>query len=146
MKIIFLKDIKGVGKKDEIKEVAEGYARNFLLPNGAAVLATEKVLSDLDARKAKKEKEAQKDITEQKALAKKLDGARIEITGKTSSGNVLYAAIGPQKISAVLSAKGLTVAEDQIIVKPIKEIGEYKIKIKLRYGNEAELAVIIKRI
>jgi len=144
MKVVLLQDVKGVGKADEIKEVAEGYARNFLFPRHLAVQALEKNIQELNNRKRKEIKEAEQDLQAQQSLAEKLDGLEITVKEKASEAGVLYAAVGPQRILQELSKLGYKIEKNQIENKIFKKAGDYKLKIKLRHGLEAQLNVRVE--
>jgi len=143
MKVILLKNVPGLGKMDDVKDVAEGYARNFLFANNLAVLASKGTLINREVQNQKKVKEEMTDLKNQQALANKIESTVLNIQGKMSEGNTLYAAIGPQVIISELAKKGIRLDKNQIDVKQIKEAGEYKAKVKLRHGLEAELSITV---
>jgi len=132
MKVIFLKDVKNVAKAGEIKEVKEGYARNFLFKNGLAIEATEANLNNL---KRKKEQEAiaeKNKIEEAKNLSKKLSNITLTLKRKAGEKGRLFGAITNTEIAEELEKMGLNIDKKLIELKnPIKEIGEYKIKVNL---------------
>ncbi|MBI2444120.1 MAG: 50S ribosomal protein L9 [Candidatus Magasanikbacteria bacterium] len=146
MKVILLQPVAGLGESDEIKEVADGYARNFLFPRHLAVLASEQAVQDLAARQKKAAREAERDLREQQQLAGKVDGEEIEISERASAKGQLYAAVGPARVAQALAERNLPVAPEQIAMKPIKEAGTYPVKIKFRHGLEAEVIVIINTV
>lgn len=143
MKVILLKKVPGLGDIDEIKEVAEGYARNFLFPNHLAVQVTPSLEKEKEQRIKKKASQSIQDLQAQQSLAQRLDGVEVEIAEKTNDGGVLYAAVTPQKISKALEKMGLKVLPEQVKTKPIKEVGSSPVTIKLGHGLEAEITVII---
>ncbi len=132
MKVIFLKDVKNVAKAGEIKEVKEGYARNFLFKNGLAIEATEANLNNL---KRKKEQEAlaeKNKIEEAKSLSEKLSKVVLTLKRKAGEKGRLFGAITNTEIAEELEKIGLNIDKKLIELKnPIKEIGEYKIKVNL---------------
>src|SRR3989344_3155329 len=136
MQVILIQNVAGIGKIDDIKEVSEGYARNFLFARNLAVPVTQKVLAELKARKNKQVKDRETELRAEQSLADKLDGWELVLKEKVSGGGALYAAVGPQKISEALARSGFKIDKDQIILKPIKETGEYKAKIKFQHGLE----------
>lgn len=146
MKVVLLQEVKGLGKIDEIKEVSEGYARNFLFPKHLAVVAKDKALKELNDKKNKQSKEAEEDLKLQQNLAAKLDGLEIVIKEKASEGGVLYAAVGHAKIMQELGKRGIKIDRNQLENKPIKKSGEYSIKAKLRHGLEAEITVRVETL
>jgi large subunit ribosomal protein L9 len=132
MKVIFLKDVKNVAKAGEIKEVKEGYARNFLFANGLAIEATEANLNNLK-RKKEKEVEAEKNkLEEARRLSEKLKNTTITLARKAGDKGRLFGAITSVEIAEELGRSGINIDKKLIDLKnPIKEIGEYKIKVNL---------------
>ncbi|MGB2761988.1 MAG: 50S ribosomal protein L9 [Minisyncoccales bacterium] len=144
MKIILLQDIDKLGKKHDIKEVADGYARNFLMPKGLVKLATEKNLKWLAAQKETLEKKSEEDLKNIQDIATKIDGLEITIPVKTGKEKQLFESITVQKISDKLKELGFEIKKAQVDLKePIKEIGEYPVKIKLEHNLEAEVRIIV---
>ena len=143
MKVILLKDVKNLGEAGEIKEVALGYARNFLIPHGLAVEATPQAEAEAMAKKEKMAKDAEMDLKKAEELASKLEGQSIEIWAKASDQGSLYGAISEAKIAAVLQAKGFNVRKDQIKAEHIKEIGEHEVVINLDHSLEAKITLIV---
>lgn len=145
MKVVFLKDIPGTGKKGEIKDVADGYARNFLFKQNLAKQATSEVLVQVKAEEERMKRQMERELKENQEMAGKLDGAEIEIKTKTSETGTLYSAISAQKIvQEIKKMFGLNIKPEQVVIKePLKEAGEKKILIKFGHGLEAELHVII---
>ncbi len=146
MQVIFIQNVAGIGKIDDIKEVSEGYARNFLFAKNLAQPATAQVLADLKARKNRQIKDRETELRAEQSVADKLDGYELTLKEKVSAGSALYAAVGPQKVSEALASKGFKINKDQIIFKPIKEIGEYKAKIKFAHGLEVEISIVVSKI
>ncbi|MCX6780340.1 MAG: 50S ribosomal protein L9 [Candidatus Magasanikbacteria bacterium] len=146
MKVVLLQEVKGVGKADEIKEVSEGYARNFLFPRHWAVIAKDKALKELSDKKIKQSKDAEADLKMQQDLAAKLDGVEITIKEKASEAGVLYAAVGQAKIMQELGRRGIKLERNQLSNTTIKKAGEYPIKVKLRHGLEAEITVRVETL
>lgn len=147
MKVIFLKDIDGVGRKGEVKDVATGHAHNFLFPKGLAELATKEALEKLEIEKKKREKEAEIDLQRVEAMAAKLDGFELEFTEKVSPTGTLYAAITPARVADGFQRCGFKVLSNWIELKdggPIKEVGEYEAIINFDHGLEAEIKIIVE--
>jgi len=143
MKVILIKDVKNLGHEGDIKEVASGHARNFLIPQSFAVEATEKALAEAEAKKAKMEKQAEANLTMAEDLVSKLEGQIIEIALKASDEGTLYAAVSPAKIVTALKEKGFEVRKDQVMAGDIKEVGENEVTINLDHGLEARITLII---
>ena len=137
-----LKNVEGLGKEGEIKEVSLGYARNFLIPRELAEEVTDELIAQIENRKQKESKNAEADLTKIEALADRLNGQEIEITAKASDEGKLYAAITSEMISAELKSRGFEIAANQInIPKPVKESGEHEVTINLPHGLEAKISV-----
>jgi large subunit ribosomal protein L9 len=132
MKVIFLQDVKGQGKKGEIKEVSEGYARNFLLPKGVVQIATEGAKKSLDqiTAAAAKKKEQEKD--EFKALAARLAETTIVIKAKAGEGGRLFGAITSKQIAEALEGQKVKIDKRKIeLDEPIRVLGVTKVTVKL---------------
>lgn len=146
MKVILLAKVAGLGDIDDIKEIAEGYAVNFLFPRHLAVLASTKAVSELNADKRRKAKEAEIDLKTQQTLASRLDGLPVTFTEKTNEAGFLYAGVGAQKISESLKRMGFEIEKNKILITLIKEPGEYDATVKLRHGLEAKIHVIVNSL
>jgi len=146
MRVILIQNVAGVGKIDEAKDVSEGYARNFLFARNLAMPVTKQALADLQTRQNKKTKDYEAELRAEQSLADKLDGWELVLKEKVSQGGALYAAVGPQKVSEALARSGFKINKDQIMLKPIKEAGEYKAKIKFKHGLEADVDVVVIKI
>jgi len=144
MKIILLKDIPKLGKKYDVKDVSDGYARNFLFPQKLAVIATEKEIKKLEEKKEREKLRAEKDLEKNQETAKKLEDYELEIAAKVDKEGNLYAAIGASQIAKALKEKGFNVKKDQIkIDESIKELGEKEIIVEFPHNLEAKIRVII---
>lgn len=143
MQVVFIQNVPQIGKIDEVKEVSEGYARNFLFAKNLAVPATPKMLVELKARKNKQVKNIEEELRQQQELAERLEGHEVVIKEKTSAVGALYAAVGPQKISEVLKKSGFSIDKNQISMKPIKEAGQFSAKVKFSYGLESEIHIVV---
>lgn len=145
MKVIFLKDIKGTAKKGEIKEVSDGYARNFLVKKGLAVIASDAELKKIEAQAKKKTKQMESELELLQKIASRLDGEEIEIVAKVSNSGTLYAAVNAAKlVQAIKKQLSVSVKPEQIKLKePIKDIGEHSIHISLSHGLEADIRVVV---
>lgn len=143
MKVILLQKVPGIGDIDELKEVADGYARNFLFPHHLAVQASVSAVAQVSAHKKKLMKDAENDLQEQQSLADRLDGMVIEIKEKASDKGLLYAAVGPQRLLDELKKRGVVILKTQIVMKPIKEAGEFQATVRLRHGLEANVNIIV---
>lgn len=141
MKVIFLQDVKGVGKIEEIKDVADGYARNFLFPQNLAIPASGKAVTDLQVKNKKKAKESQADLQRAQALAERLEGYELQIREKANEQGIFYAAITPEKVASALTKSGRAVMKSQLRMQPIKKPGTYTVRIIFTHGLEATITV-----
>ena len=145
MKVILQQDIKGQGKKGQLIEASDGYARNFLLPRKLAVPATAENLNTMKQQeKAKKAQEAA-EKAEAQAVAEKLKEAVVKLTAKAGSGGRLFGAVTSKEISDALKEQyGLDVAKTKIVQdEPIKSFGTYQLKCKLGYEITGTLTVTV---
>lgn len=145
MKVIFLKDVKGTAKQGEIKEVSDGYARNFLLGKGLAVEATAKNLSDLAGKKSSEQHKA--DVAKQEALdnAAKIKDKKVVCKSKAGQGGKLFGAVTPAHIAEAVEAQfGFAVDKRKIATTvEIKNAGTYTAEAKLFNGVSAQFTVSV---
>lgn len=149
MKVIFLQEVPEVASKGEVKDVADGYAQNFLFPHGFARPATKEALAELEAARRVEEKAALEDLQHAERLAERLDGFELELKTKASDAGTFYAAITPRRVAEELKHHGFVVPPDGVEFKmehPIKEPGEYEAVVHLDHGLEAEIKVIVEAI
>ena len=145
MKVILQQDVRGQGKKGQLVEVSDGYARNFLLPKKLAVPATaENVNTMKQQEKARKAQEAA-EKAEAEALSKKLEGLMVKIPAKAGEGGRLFGAVTAKEISEALSAQfGLNIAKTKLVLdEPIKACGGYQIKAKMGYEIVGTVNVMV---
>ncbi len=144
MKVILIEDVVNLGKKYDVKDVADGYARNFLIPNNLAKIATKEALAWLESQKDILEKKIEEDLIKAQDIASKIDGIEINIPVKVGEKGQLYEKISNSKIAEKIKEEGFDIKKDQIkLLQPIESIGEYEIKIKLEHNLESEIKVII---
>lgn len=144
MKVILLKDIPKIGKKYDIKDLSDGYVRNFLLPQKIAEEATPNKISKIEGMKAAQEKENREKIESFKRQAKQMAGFKLEFILKTD-GKSVFGAINGKDIKDKLKEKGIIINEEQIkMEKHLKEMGEHIVKIKFSPEVEAELKIVLK--
>jgi large subunit ribosomal protein L9 len=145
VKVILLKDIKDLGKTGEIKELADGYARNYLIPRGMAAEATKDKLKEIEEKNIKAQKTKQKEVTSAEDLKGKLDGKSIQINLKTGGGDKLFGAVTSKEVAELIE-KHLKIKIDRKkieITEPIKHLGDYVIKIKLYPSIQAEIKLTV---
>jgi len=146
MKVILLKDIPKIGRKYEIKNVADGYARNLLVPQGIVIIANPGAQKRIEQLKAQSEKESQKKETELIETLRKLGGQIIQISTNTNEQGNLFAKITKEKLGNILRENGYDISIEYIVLDtPIKEIGEYEIKIKAQNRESGFKFVVGKK-
>ena len=143
MKVILLEDVKSLGKKGQIVNVSDGYARNMILPKKLGVEATSKNLNDLKLRKANEEKVAQENLDAAKAFAEKLSTKEVILTLKVGEGGRTFGSVSSKEISEA-AKKQLNLDIDKkkmVLPEPIKSIGSFEVPIKLHKEVTARLSV-----
>lgn len=145
MKVILLEDVKALGKKGEIVNVNDGYARNFILPKKLGLEATGKNLNDLKLQKANEEKVAQQLWDEAKELGKKLEAGKVELSIKVGEGGRAFGSVSSKEIAiAVKEQMGYDIDKKKIQLKDaLKTLGTHTVPVKLHPKVTAELKVIV---
>ena len=143
MKVILKEDAKAVGKKGQVCEVADGYARNFLFPKGLAVEATSGSLQDLAHKKAAEEKRKDKEKQDASELASRLNSLVVEVGTKTGEGGRLFGSVTTKEIADALKKNyGIELDKRKLELKePIKALGEYTLAAKLHPEVSARIQV-----
>ena len=146
MKVILLQDVKKQGKKDQIIDVSDGYAQNFLIKNGLAVQATEtskkRLANELDVRK----KEEDAHIAEMQKLAEKLTKMELVIKVKTGEQDKVFGTVSSKQICEELKKQGIDIDKKKICVTyPIDSLGTHNVKIQLHKKVEGEIKVTLKK-
>ena len=146
MKVILLQDVKSLGKKGEIVNVNDGYARNFILPKKMGVEATGKNLNDLKLQKNNEKKVAQEQLEAAKVLAEKLGQGKVELAIKVGEGGRAFGSVSSKEIAAAVKEQmGLDVDKKKIQLKEaIKSLGTHVVAVKLHPEVTAELKVSVK--
>ena len=145
MKVILKADVKGKGKKGQMIEVAEGYARNFLMPKGLAVPATADAVNTMrlqEKAKAKADAEAKAAATK---IAEKLKGIQVKVPSKGGEGGKLFGAVTGREIAAALKEQhGVDIDSKKLVLdEPIKSFGSYEVKAKLGFEISGTVYVIV---
>ncbi|MDE5873902.1 MAG: 50S ribosomal protein L9 [Lachnospiraceae bacterium] len=143
MKIILLEDVKSLGKKDEIVDVSDGYARNYVLPKKLGVEATSKNLNDLKLKKAHEDKVAAEILAQAKELADKMKDESITLSIKVGEGGKTFGSVSSKEIAeAMKSQLGHNIEKKKIVLKePIKSLGTHIVDIKLHTKVTAQMSV-----
>ncbi len=147
LKLVLTEDVQYLGKQGDIVEVRPGYARNYLIPRGFAILPTEHNLKLLERFKIRVRQAKEARIADLKAMAEQIQKmAGITIEANASNEGHLYGSVGPQEISRGLKAKNLPVEPEMVILEGghhIKETGLYAVKLSLGYEIETEVKVAV---
>ncbi len=142
MKVVLLQDVKGKGKKGELCNVSDGYARNFLFPKKLAVEADNAALNELKNREEALAHHKKEELDQAKEIAAKLDGKTVSITAKAGAGGKLFGSVTSKEIAAeIKSSLGIEVDRKKMNVADIKNFGEYTAEIKLHQGVTAKITV-----
>ena len=146
MKVILLKDVKGTGKKGEIKEVSDGYARNFLLKKGVAVEANQANMKELDEKSKSKERKALIEYEEAVLLGKQMENVNIQIEVKSGEGGRLFGPITSKEIAEQLKKqKNIDIDKRKILMdEPIRTLGSTLVEIKLHQKVTTKIRVDVK--
>lgn len=144
MKVILLQDVDNLGKKFEVKEVAAGYARNYLFPNNLAKPATPETLEWLQVQKDILEKKAEEHLKGVQEMATGLDDLEVVMVLKVGEEGQLFESVNSQKIADRLKELGYEVKKSQVqLAESIKELGEFPVKITFDHNLEATIRLII---
>ena len=145
MKVLLLKDVYNVGRAGDIKKVADGYARNFLIPQKMAVLATAGAMTHVERIKASAEKQRQILNEEMAGLAEKIQGLELLFKAKVGESGKLFGSITQQMVADAISEKiGAEVDRHRVESQPLREVGEHMVKIRLTFDLIPEVKVIIE--
>ena len=140
MEIILKEDVINLGYKNDIVKVKDGYGRNYLIPQGKAVIATEsakKVLAENERQRAHKLAKIKADA---EALAAKLNGVKVSISAKVNEDGTIFGGVGAAQVAEALAAKGFEVDRKAIVAETVKAVGEYTATINLHKEVKAEVA------
>ena len=145
MKIILKQDIRGKGKKGQMIEAAEGYARNYLIPRGLAVEATADAVNTMNLQAKAKAKADAEAKAEALAIAEKLKSCQVKIAAKGGEGGKLFGAVTGKEIAAALAEQfSLTIDGKKLVLEqPIKSFGSYEVKAKLGYEVSGTVYVLV---
>ena len=145
MKVLLTQNVDGFGKKGEIKNAADGYARNFLFPKKLAVPATAEAIKGVADEKATEEKKLQKGLEDVKSMAEKLKSVELTLLLSLGEEGQAFGSISSQDIAEALQKKGFNVKKDHIVLEePIKKTGGWDIQIKLPHGIESSIKVVVE--
>jgi len=143
MKVILLEDVKKIGNRFDVKEVSDGYARNFLFPNGLADVATPAALKELEKRKSEMEKEDHELVKRLEEISRTLKDRNLEFPVKTGTNGEVFGSVNKEMILKGLRDAGL-IRTERVEIKlerPLKELGEHNVEVHLKKGIKAVLKV-----
>lgn len=145
MKVILQQDVRGQGKKGQMIEVAEGYARNFLLPRKLAVPATADAVNTMKLKEKAKKAEDARLKAEAEAIVEKLKNSPVKVTARAGANGKLFGAVTSKEVSDALQAQhGIELAKQKIVMdEPIKAFGNYELKAKLGYEVTGTVYVVV---
>ncbi len=145
MKVILLQDVKGQGKKGEVVDVNEGYARNFLIKKGLAEIATASKLNDLTQKKAAADYHKAEEVKATKALAAEIKGKSFIVKIKAGQNGKVFGSVTGANIADALQAAGYDVDKKKVVLpQPIKTLGTYDVDLKLMEGISSKIAVVVE--
>ncbi|MDD3363461.1 MAG: 50S ribosomal protein L9 [Syntrophomonas sp.] len=145
MKVILTQEVKKLGLKGQVLEVSDGYARNFLIPQGLAEEATKTKLKEVQEKSVKDEKKKSSEKEKAEELKVKLHGKKIEIKVKAGAGDKLFGAVTVKEIADILQKEfKISIDKKKIDVgEPIKHLGQYNIKLKIYPSVQADVKLIV---
>jgi large subunit ribosomal protein L9 len=144
MKVLLLQDVFKLGRAGDIKRVADGYGRNYLLPKGLAVLATSGALKQVDHIKAQAKVQREALNEELGAVAEQLDGMVLSFTERASETGRLYGSVNTQMIAERISEKtGVEISRSQVESQPLRTLGEHTVQIRLTVDLLPEVTVMV---
>ena len=145
MKIILLQDVKGQGKKGEVIDVNEGYARNFLIKKGLAEAATASKLNDINMKKSASEFHRAEEIKATQAMAKEINGKTFTVNIKAGQNGKVFGSVTGADVSDALKAAGYEGDKRKVVLtSPIKTLGQYDIELKLMEGISAKIKIDVQ--
>ena len=144
MKVILKRDVKGLGREGDLKEVKDGYARNFLLPTAAAVVADKGAVANWERHRDQREERDRSARAEAEATAEKLRNLRLEVPVKAGERGRLFGAVTGHQIADLIHQEGVELDRHALHLRePIKTLGDYKIDVRIMPGVEATVSVSV---
>ncbi|MBQ7717939.1 MAG: 50S ribosomal protein L9 [Clostridia bacterium] len=145
MKVILKTDVKGQGKKGQMVEVSDGYARNFLLPRGLASEATKSAVNDFKGKESSAQFHKEQEIKEAKEIAAKIEGKKVVIKAKAGANGKLFGAITSQIVAEALKMQlHVVVDKKKLVMNDIKTVGETKVDVKIYPEISAGITVSVE--
>ena len=144
MKVILKQDVKGQGKKGQLVNVSDGYARNFLLPRGLAVEADAQAMNDLKNKESAQQYHLKVEKEEAEAAAAKLSGKTVKITARAGQSGKLFGSVTTKEVAEALEKQfGITIDKRKIVMTDIKAFGSYEAELKFPQGVVAKVTVTV---
>ncbi len=144
MKVILKADVKGSGKKGDILDVSDGYAKNFLLKKGLAEIATSSGINEIQQKKKADEFHKAENLKAQRELAAKLNGVTVPVSIRAGENGKVFGSVTTEKIASALSELGYEVDKKRIATKEtIKNVGEYEAEVKFTEGVSAKIKIVV---
>jgi large subunit ribosomal protein L9 len=144
MKVILKRDVKGLGHVGDVREVKPGYARNFLLPSGAAALADAGALANWERHRDERDAREQGLRSDAEAMAQRLRDLKLEVAVKAGEKNRLFGSVTNREIAELIGKEGIELDRHAIHLRqPIKTLGDFKADVRLMPGVDAELTISV---
>ena len=145
MQVILLERVQNLGELGDSVKVKPGYARNYLIPKGRAVIATAENVAEFEARRADLERQEAESLAAVQARAEALNGAQVTLSRKTGEEGKLFGSVGPQDIADALTRQGTPVArhEVRLLSDTLRQVGDYEVGVHLYAEVEASITVHI---
>ena len=144
MKVILKHDMKGLGRAGDVKDVKDGYARNFLLPNGAAVVADAGALKNWERHRAERDERDRSERADAEATAEKLRAMKLEVAVKAGEKSRLFGSVTNREIAELMAREGVEVDRHAIHLRqPIKTLGDHRVEVRLMPGVEAQMTITV---
>jgi large subunit ribosomal protein L9 len=142
MRVILKRDVKGLGREGEMKEVKDGYARNFLIPSGAAAVADRGTVANWERHRDRREERERQLRSDAQVLAERIGALRLQVPVKAGERGRLFGAVTNREIAELLAHQGIELDRHQIHLRePIKTLGEHRVDVRIMAGAEATVTV-----
>jgi large subunit ribosomal protein L9 len=146
MKVILLKDVKKLGKAGEIKNVSDGYAKNFLIPRKLAEVATESKIKEIKNLEKVENRKKEQELKKLKEIVEKIDGRAFTIKVKAGDSGKLFGSLTADKIASVLKERAdVSIDKRKIQMKPIRELGKYDIVVDFKNDLKATIHIFVEK-
>ena len=145
MNVVLIQDVKGLGKKGELVNTSDGYARNFLFPRKLAMEANAQAMSELKNREAAEKHRIDTEIAAAKENASKLEGKTVKLTAKGGANGKLFGSVTSKDVATLISKEyGISLDKRKVVVEDIKAFGTYPVEVKLYNGISASMYVMVQ--